>query len=385
MFLLGALFTEIQNDIFAPAWVLGTAVAAYWAAAAIVSSNAGRIVNALGLRWSNSFALGLAVLSLVGSAVFLPGWSWLLPWAIVGGAGNGIGHPPSNSLIGRQVSGKRHGAAFGIKQAAVPFCTVLAGITVPISAVIVGWHWAFWLAALFVLVVIVMMLIFGRSPDTRDTTLRTNHVKLSTPLMRYLLHLACVTTLGAAAAGAVASYAVTEAVSRGVDVAWAGILLSTAGLLCASNRVISGWLADRTHGRFALITASGMLTVGGLGVLLMSLSTEWTFIVGMIAALGIGWGWPGLTHFVVSKAAGPATPSATGIVQTGSYIGSAGGPLLFGLLFTSLDTACLWVIVGAIQILAAGLALILFYRRTPHMQSAVSRPSELAPPASSWT
>jgi cyanate permease len=97
-------------------------------------------------------------------------------------------------------------------------------------------------------------------------------------------------------------------------------------------------------------------------VLLMSIDVEWTFIVGMTIALGIGWGWPGLTHFVVSRAAGAATPSATGIVQTGSYIGSGAGPLLFGLFFTFLGDTGLWLVVGAVQIVAAAIAFLLSRR-----------------------
>ncbi|MDF2443654.1 MAG: hypothetical protein JWR01_1857 [Subtercola sp.] len=364
VFLLGALFTQIQRETAAPAWVLGAAVAAYWAAAAVVSMLSGRVISLIGVRAANFLTLAVAAVSLLGSAVLVPEWSFLLVWAVVGGAANGLGHPSSNSLIHARVSPTKLATAFGIKQSAVPFSAFIAGLTVPAIGLTVGWPWAFAAASVLTVVLIVLLKVYGPPKAKRGTVKRPPHVRLSGSLVRYLLLVASVTTLGAGAAGAVSSYAVTAAVGRGVDDAWAGVLLSIGSLVGATSRIVSGRLADRTLGRYALVTASGMLAIGGLGVLLMSLDVEWTFILGLILALGIGWGWPGLTHFVVSHVAGPATPSATGIVQTGSYIGSGGGPLVFGLFFSFMGDGSLWLFVGAVQLVAACIAFWLS-RRTP--------------------
>jgi hypothetical protein len=64
-----------------------------------------------------------------------------------------------------------------------------------------------------------------------------------------------------------------------------------------------------------------------------------------------------LTHFIVSRVAGPATPSATGIVQTGSYLGSGAGPLLFGVGFAAVaegasEAGTVWIPVAAAQLVA---------------------------------
>jgi cyanate permease len=194
---------------------------------------------------------------------------------------------------------------------------------------------------------------------------RPPHLRLGRPLVGYLLLIASITTLGAGAAGATSAYAVTAGIDRGLDDAFAGVLLSVGSLLGAVTRVVAGRVADRTRGRYALPMTGTMLLAGTTGVVLMAVDTQATYIVGLVLALGIGWGWTGLTHFVVSRVAGPATPSATGIVQTGSYIGSGAGPLLFGLGFAFSPSPAIWLVVGVAYAASAVVAFLLVRRQPP--------------------
>jgi MFS family permease len=356
VFLIGALFVQLQGDVHAPAWVLGLAVAVFWAVAAVVSMASGRIVSALGSRRTTIVGIALAVLSLAGMAVLAPAWPLLVAWAGVAGAGNALGHPASNHLMTLRVSSRKLATAFGIKQGAVPFAAFLAGLAVPAVALTLGWQWGFGLASVLALVLLIAFMRLGPR-RAKGAPPRRPHVALSRPLLRYLLLLATATTLGAAAAGAVSAFAVTAAIHRGLPDAVAGILLSAGSLLGATVRVAAGRFADRTHGRFALPLTAALLACGGIGVLLIVLDTPWTFAVGVILALGPGWGWTGLTHFIVSRVAGPATPSATGIVQTGSYLGSGAGPLLFGIGFAAVAESAsgaglVWIPVAAAQLVA---------------------------------
>jgi len=363
VFLLGALFVQIQLDVPAPQWVLGAAVASYWGAAAVVSLLAGRLVSGMGIRSATLLGVGVGALSLAGGAFLVPGWPWLLVWAAVGGVCNGISHPAANQLINLRVRRGMLATAFGIKQAAIPFAAFLAGLAVPALALTLGWHWGFGLASLFALVVGALFWFAVPRGQLARPRAGGSHVALTPPLMRYLLLMTSVTTLSAAATGAVTAYAVITGIERGLSLAVAGILLSVGGLLSVGVRVVVGRIADRANSRFALVTVTVMMGVGGGGVLLMAVDTPWTFVVGMLLALGMGWGWPGLTHFVVSRVAGPATPSATGIVQIGTYIGSGAGPLAFGLLYATVPELTLWIVVGAVQIIAAYIAVVL--ARTP--------------------
>lgn len=364
VFLIGALFVQLQRDIHAPVWVLGAAVAAYWAAAAVVSMLSGRIITAIGSRRATIVSLATVVVSLAGSFLVVPSWPWLIAWTVIGGAANGLGHPASNHLISLRVGTGRIATALGIKQGAVPFAAFIAGLTVPVIALTLGWQWGFAAAAVLAVLLVLAFARWGpaRLPGRRP---RRPHVPLTGPMVRYLMLVASVTTLGAAAAGAASAFAVTAGIERGLSDAVAGILLSAGSLLGAACRVVAGRLADRSHGRIALPLTAGMLAVGGLGLVLMAIGTTATFVIGIILALGIGWGWTGLTHFVVSRTAGPATPSATGIVQTGSYLGSGAGPLLFGIVFTLVDSPLIWLVVAAAQLTSAVLALRLIRRPPP--------------------
>jgi MFS family permease len=364
VFLLGALFVQIQGDVPAPQWVLGAAVATYWAAAAVMSVLAGRVVSWLGIRSTTLFGLAVGALSLIGSAFLVPSWAWLLVWAAVGGVCNGISHPAANQLINLRVRRGMLATAFGIKQSAIPFAAFLAGLAVPALALTLGWHWGFGLAGLFALAVGALFWWSVPRGELARPRLGGSHVPLTPPLMRYLLLMASVTTFSAAATGAVTAYAVVTGIERGLSLAGAGILLSVAGLLSVVVRVVVGRIADRANSTFALATVAAMMFIGGAGILLMAVNTQWTFVAGMLLALGIGWGWPGLTHFVVSRVAGTATPSATGVVQIGTYVGSGAGPLAFGLLFGVLPQTTLWIIVGAVQIVAGYIAFVLA-RKTP--------------------
>ncbi|WP_166806329.1 MFS transporter [Cryobacterium serini] len=364
VFLLGALFVQIQGDVPASQWVLGAAVASYWAAAAMMSVLAGRVVSWLGIRSTTLFGVAVGALSLIGGAFLVPSWAWLLVWAAVGGVCNGISHPAANQLINLRVRRGMLATAFGIKQSAIPFAAFLAGLAVPALALTLGWHWGFGLAGLFALAVGGLFWWSVPRGELARPRLGGSHVPLTPTLMKYLLLMASVTTLSAAATGAVTAYAVITGIERGLPVAGAGILLSVAGLLSVVVRVVVGRIADRANSTFALATVAAMMFIGGAGVLLMAVDTQWTFVAGMLLALGVGWGWPGLTHFVVSRVAGPATPSATGVVQIGTYVGSGAGPLAFGLLYAALPQTTLWIIVGAVQIVAGYIAFVLA-RKTP--------------------
>lgn len=361
VFLIGALFVQLQGDLDAPAWVLGFAVAFYWAVAAVVSMLSGRVVSALGSRRTTILSIIGAAVSLLGTALLSPHWIFLVLWAGLGGAANSIGHPASNHLMSLRVGAGKLATAFGIKQAAVPFAAFLAGLTVPVVALTVGWEWGYGLAGALALVLLALFFWLGPRRAPGGAARARVHVPLSKPLLRYLILMSTATTIGAAAAGAVSAFAVTAGIQRGIPDALAGILLAAGSLLGAIIRVISGRLADRTGGRIALPLTATLLALGGIGAALLAVDAPWAFIVGAILALGPGWGWTGLTHFVVTRVAGPATPSATGIVQTGSYLGSGGGPLLFGFAFALVGAGAgstlVWLPVAALQLVATVIIL----------------------------
>ena len=77
-------------------------------------------------------------------------------------------------------------------------------------------------------------------------------------------------------------------------------------------------------------------------------------MAGAVIAFAIGWGWPGLFNLAVVDLNREAPGAATGVTQTGIYVGAAAGPLAYGLLSTEIGYSGAWLVSGALCLLAAG-------------------------------
>ena len=76
------------------------------------------------------------------------------------------------------------------------------------------------------------------------------------------------------------------------------------------------------------------------------------FVAGAVVAFALGWGWPGLFNLAVVENHREAPGAATGITQSGIYVGAAAGPALYGLLSHVLDYEA-WTVVAGISLTAA--------------------------------
>jgi cyanate permease len=356
VFLLGALIAEMSVGISIPAAALGLAVGTYW----IFSAFASISVSSLGRHTNTQTIAVLAVLfaavSLLGLALVMPVWEWMLLWAAIGGIGNGFGHPASNDLIIARVAVRNRALSFGIKQAAVPLAGLVAGVSLPLIAITVGWQIAFILGAIYGVLLTALYVVEARITSlTRPP--KAPHVPMSREVRKYLFMMAGVTTLAATAVNATSVFAVTGALQRGFDPSFAGILLGVGSLLAAITRIILGAAADRGIGG-TVSSVRWILLVAMVGLFAMAIPTTWTYVVGFLLAVGIGWGWPGVTHFIVSRVSGKSTAAGTGIVQTGSYIGSALGPAILGVSFQLWGGVIPWIILGVIALAGAVMASI---------------------------
>ena len=364
VFLIAALFTEISKDLRVPRYVLGVSVASSWVAAALVSVVAGKLTTRIGARKVVLLTLVLAIISLLGLALFVPSWQWLIVWAVVGGVATATSHPATNQLVTRRVSLKNHSLAFGLKQSAVPLTTLAAGLSIPLIALTLGWRWAFAMAAAMTVLLIFVFSWFGPRRLPAGTKRTMKKVPLSPELIRFFRSLSYVTALGAGGATILGAYGVISAVDRGIGVGTAGFLLSAASVIGALMRIGVGAVAGRA-GRESLKMIAAMQLVGGIGIFIMVANNKWTYAIGLIVAFGIGWGWPGLVHFSVSNIAGPATPAATGIVQTGTYIGCAVGPFLAGVGYAAWGDRAIWFLSASMLTAAGLLAFLLSQRPRP--------------------
>jgi predicted MFS family arabinose efflux permease len=73
---------------------------------------------------------------------------------------------------------------------------------------------------------------------------------------------------------------------------------------------------------------------------------------------GGGWGWPGLFNFAVVSRNPQAPAAATGLTQTGVYLGGTGGPLLFGVVAESIGYQTAWLGASVFGLIACTAVLM---------------------------
>ena len=106
----------------------------------------------------------------------------------------------------------------------------------------------------------------------------------------------------------------------------------------------------------ALIAA--MLFVGAGGLALLSATSLWTLPLGAVAGFGLGWAWPGILNFAVTHTHPQAPAAATGVTQTGVYLGGMLGPLTFGWVADGHGYSPAWLMSAGVMVVAATLMLV---------------------------
>lgn len=362
VFLVGGLGIQLEQDLGMTSEILGAAAAAYWGTSALLSTTGGYAAQRLGSRNGMLLSATLGMVSLLGIAVLTPHWSWLFVWLGVAGVSNALAHPVSNGLIIHQVAPRNRAFAFGLKQVAIPAATLVAGISVPVFALTLGWRWAFGVAAVFAFLLLpVLIRCIPPSETIAIWRMRSgSRVKLPRTLKLFLLTTAIAAGFGSAQANALGAFTVLSASSAGFDIATAGLLLGLGSAAGCLARPLVGLAADRGIGG-SMATVATMMAIGFAGLLAMASGQKTAFAIGCALAFGFGWGWNGLVHFVVSRRSHPYTARATGIAQSGTYIGGTVGPFAYGLIYSKYGPNAAWAAAAAVAGIGA-IAALLAYR-----------------------
>lgn len=352
-FLTGGLAVQIRGELGFGQGALGFAVAVFFAASALASAVSGRVVERVGSSSGMRLAAAVSAASLLAVSVLAGSWWGLVVCLVLGGAGNAISHPASHLLLAREVPQGRQGLAFGVKQAAIPAATLLAGLAVPLVATTIGWRWAFAGGAALALCV-ALLVPRGREEGMRS---RVKAARAGDVPLAPLVLLALGIGLGSAAANPLGAFVVESAVAAGIEVGAAGLLLALGSAVGIGVRVVFGHLADKLEsGRLRLV--AGMLGVGTVGFVLLASGVVPLLVIGVVLAFAAGWGWPGLFNFAVVKSNPRAPAAATGITQTGASSGAAVGPLAFGLLVEGTSFGTAWLVSGTVALVAAAAILV---------------------------
>src|SRR5690606_6966557 len=103
----------------------------------------GRVTDRIGSLRAVRVSGLIAAAASLGIAVSARSWLALALYLGLSGSAGALGQPAANRLLSRRVPSNRLGLAFGIKQAAPPISSLLAGLSVPSLVVLFGWRSAF--------------------------------------------------------------------------------------------------------------------------------------------------------------------------------------------------------------------------------------------------
>lgn len=339
LYLISSQILQIDREIGFGVGDLGLATAAYFGSAALAANPGGKLVSELGPQAGLRFGTAAIIVSclIAGTAT---AW-WAIPLATaIGGIGNGIAQVGANVAIFDGVSRGRQGLAFGTKQASVPLANFLAGLSLPVIGLVVGWRWAFAGAGILALALVVSAPRLDREGAER---------RVEEPLRRptkSMLWLGLAGIAGAAAGNGLSLFVVPSAVEIGIGEAAAGAVLATCSLLVVGLRVGAGWLVD--HRRSSGHTEMAWMTgIGALGAFALMLATAPSvYLVAMPLALLGAWGWPGIIFFTVVNAYPEFPAKASGLLLSSNLTGVLIGPLVVGALAGAGNYPGAWTFVA---------------------------------------
>lgn len=364
VWLVGGLAFQITVELGLSAEGLGLAVAVFFGASAVCSVLAGQLVQRWGSRFGMVSTGMLSALSLAGLAV-ADSVTSLLVCVGVAGVANSTCQPSANQSLTTGAALRRQGLAFGIKQAAIPVSTLLAGLAVPLIALTVGWRWVFLVALAGPLLLVLVAIVEAGGRGCVDGRGQVNgHVQAARPGRSSVVRpvpmivLAAAGGLGAAAANSFGAFVVDSTIRSGVSAGVAGSALAAGSVAGIGARILFGWSADRrTGGHLRVVTvlmAGGAVLIGGLAVA----DDPVLLVVLVVAIYCTGWGWPGLYSFAIVVRNPAAAASASGFLMTGIYTGGVVGPLAFGITVHRTGYGPAWIAAALTLLCAATLVLV---------------------------
>jgi MFS family permease len=354
-YLAGVLSVQLRADLGIGPSLLGQLVAVFFAASAGAALFAGALVRRLGTVPVVRLSAVTAAAAMLVVAVAAHDPAVLAGALVLGGCGNGIGQPASNDLIARSVSAGRQGLAYGLKQAAIPLSTLLAGVAIPLVAIPLGWRTAFAIGA------VLALLVAFSVPSSRrlgSAGAAAPPSEAAGPFRRAPLYvLTAGLVLGAATGNALGAFAVVTAVDSGIAPATAGLLAAGASAAGALTRVLLGWLADRVRTRWLLVV-SVQMSLGGLSYALLGTGSELLVAAGVVVGYCTGWAWAGLVTYSVARMHPGRAAQATSITQGGVGLGAALGPLAFGAVVSAASYTVAWTATAALAVLGGLVCLV---------------------------
>lgn len=351
VFLTGSMAVQLTEELAFGSAGLGLAVAAFRSGGAVTSVFLGRLADRLGAMRTIRLAAVVGLLTTLGIAFTVTRLATLVAWLAIGGSALALAQPGANRLLTATVDPRRLGTAFGFKQSAPPIASLLAGAAVPLIAITIGWRWAFGLAALAA----IALLLSTTNPPPKPAESTAESKQRSKEPLPHRWVIALLATgfgLGTFTSSTVTTFYVASAADAGSTPAFAGTVLAVASLAAIGARLLAGVISDRlVTGHLTMCAA--LVGLGSFGIALLATANPRWMSVGLVIALMGNWGFNGVFWFALVRSF-PDTPGRiTGAASPGGLIGSTLGPLLMGAVIDATGFRVAWLIATVIGAIAA--------------------------------
>ncbi len=358
LFLTVALPNQLGDEFgFGPVGI-GAAVAVFFGTVALTSLHLGRVADGAGTVTSlRTAALGAASASTY-IALVASSWIELAASLVVAALAAALAQPATNRLLADRIPAHRLGMAFGLKQSAPPVASMLAGLSVPVVALTIGWRWGYALAAVGA---IAAAFAVGPRPARAQRPCRPRRRDRS-PLGARPTLVLLVAGFGLAFAtnSIVLAFYVEAAIRAGSSHQFAGSVLAGASLVAVMTRLVAGAACDR-YAFDPLRLCALLLGVGAVGLVFLATGRGELMALGAVLGLGGTWGFPGVFWFALVRAYVRAPGRITGVIAPAA-LGGVFGPLGFGALATGVSFAVAWNVTAMVAMVAA-MAMLMGGRR----------------------
>jgi len=355
-FLVGGLSVQIRGEFGVAEGRYGWAMSTYFLAATAGSIVLGRLAQIIGPRRQLTLALlGAAVVDLC-IALFANEFGYLIAFLAIAGLCNAAAQTAVNLGL-TQAGLPRLGLALAVKQSGMPAASMLSGVAVPAIALTLGWRWAFVVAATVALIALVgvQQTISSSAPQ-----LATQKAPSQSPLNALVIAGVAAMFLSFGA-GALNAWVVESGVDAGLGKGAAGLMLSIGAALGIAIRVGWGMQLDRMSWH-PFVIAGAMVFGGAIGAIGLTSRSAPIHIIATLIAFSGGWIWPVFLNFGVVRANEGNAASATGVTQTGVYLGVFIAPLTAGAIIERSGYSMMWTIT-AITMAVGGLLMLRVSKR----------------------
>lgn len=355
-FLIGALSVQVSAEFGVSEAAYGWGLGGFFLAATTGSILLGRLAQHIGPRRQILVGLSVTAAMELVIALVVEQWWTLVAVLVVCGLVNAANQTAVNLALTRARI-PRLGLAIALKQSGMPLASMLGGLAVPALALTLGWRWAYGLGAVMTMVAAAAVwsqvepgapMMVERNDDGRTHRLvSTRHDLVVAAVMGGFLSFA---------AGALNAWVVGSGVDAGLSEAAAGLMLSLGAGLGIALRVMTGFRLDTMRER-PFTVAGLMVLAGAAGIAALSFRSAPIHVAATIVAFAGGWVWPVLTNYGIVRTNADASAAATGITQTGVYVGVFSAPLVTGWLIEHRGYEQMWLVAAGALVVGSALAL----------------------------